>query len=285
MLRNMRSARREEGFPSCSISQEPKEEISSNGENNMKENDSNKSRLKDLAKAGFDNNRFTFTGFLSLAELSEYYDIKKELDYAYPVLWGGHELCERVMIRFGNPEILGFEEEFPIRILEISPVADKFADDLNHRDFLGALMNLGINRNTLGDIFVKNKKAYVFCKDTIAGFIIENLTRIKHTTIKVRQVTEAKELDNPEFEEKLIQVPSERADVIISKVWNLSRKVSTEMFPEGLVAVNGRITTENAKGIKAGESVSLRGYGKFIYDGLQGTSKKGKLNVKVRIYR
>lgn len=251
----------------------------------MKEQNSIKLRLADLAESSFRNNRYTFTGFLSLAEISDYYEIEEELSYAKPSLWGGNELCERKMIRFGDLNLLGFEEEFPIKILEISPIAEKFADDLNHRDFLGALMNLGIKREVLGDIFVKEKKAYVFCKDSICEYIIENLTRIKHTTIKIKEVSEVKELDNPDFEEKIVQIPSERIDVIVAKVWNLSRNLSTEMFREGLIAINGRIITENAKMVRGGEMISVRGYGKFIYDGLQGTSKKGKLNVRVRIYR
>lgn len=83
----------------------------------MEEKDSVKSRLKDLADHSFSGNRFTFTGFLSMAELSEYYEIERELAYASPMVFGGSESCERCMIRFGNPEILGYEEDFPIVIL------------------------------------------------------------------------------------------------------------------------------------------------------------------------
>ena len=139
-------------------------------------------RLKDLADRSFRNGQYTFTNFLSVGEITIYKEHENELGYAYPVLYGGYDGAERRMIRFGNEEDLGFRQPFPISVLSIVPVMTIFADDLNHRDFLGALMNLGIKREMLGDILVIGKEACVFCRDSIADFIIENLTRIRHTT-------------------------------------------------------------------------------------------------------
>ena len=116
-----------------------------------------KKRLSELADRSYSKGQFTFTQFLNMAELSVYYEIGKTLNYAKPSVYGGYEGAERAVVRFGNPEELGYEEAFPIDLLEISPVAEKFADDLTHRDFLGALMNLGIERELLGDIIVTGK--------------------------------------------------------------------------------------------------------------------------------
>ena len=98
-----------------------------------------------------------------MAELSSFYEEKRSLEYAKPTVFGGTEASERAVVRFGDPEAFGYEEDFPIDILAIVPLADKFADDLTHRDFLGALMSLGIERSLLGDIIVTGKKAYLFC--------------------------------------------------------------------------------------------------------------------------
>jgi RNA-binding protein YlmH len=101
-------------------------------------------RLTELADRSYRTGIFTFTDFLSMAELAAYYEQEGELQYASPSLFGGCEQAERQMIRFGGPEEIGYDQPFPISALAIRPLQAKFADDLTHRDFLGALMNLGI---------------------------------------------------------------------------------------------------------------------------------------------
>lgn len=242
-------------------------------------------RLRDLANQSFNNNKFTFSTFLSAGELSDFYSIEKELNYANPFVWGGAENTERAMVRFGDPESLGYTEDFPIVMLEVSPLNMKFSDDFSHRDFLGSLMNLGVERNTLGDILIKDNRGYVFCRDSVAEYICDNLTRVRHTTVKVSISDTAQEVFKPNLEEKTIQTASERADAVISKVYNLSRNTSNELFRAGKVFVNNRECTENARLLKENDILSVRGFGKLIYKGVAGTSKKGKLNLTVEIYR
>lgn len=242
-------------------------------------------RLKELANRSYNNSQYTFTDFMSIAELEVFYENEKDLRFASPELFGGSTLSERKMIRFGNEEELGYSETFPITALSIKPLAEKFADDLSHRDFLGALMNLGIRREMLGDIFVKDKEACVFCKDSIADYIAENLTKVKHTTVRVERAENVDALTAPTIEEKVIQVSTARIDAVISRVYNLSRQKALELFVQGLVYLNGRSITENSKGLKDGDIISVRGYGKFEFIGELGVSKKGKLNLKIGIYR
>lgn len=150
-------------------------------------NTQSENRFKELADRSYNKGQFTFTRFLSLAELSAFKYEESNLKYASPVIYGGYEEAERVLIRFGNKDELGYEEQFPIDILEITPLAEKFADDLTHRDFLGALMSLGIERELLGDIIVRGKKAYLFCLESISDYIIENLMSVKHTSVSVKK--------------------------------------------------------------------------------------------------
>ncbi|MCR4740760.1 MAG: RNA-binding protein [Lachnospiraceae bacterium] len=160
----------------------------------------------------------------------------------------------------------------------------RFSDDLDHRDFLGALMSLGIKREMLGDIFVKGNEACVFCKDSLADFISENLTRIKHTTVTANVTDDVNDITGPELEDKIIQVSSVRIDAVISRVYNLSRQEALMLFPGGLVYLNGRQCTENARLLKAEDVVSVRGKGRFEFSRETGLSRKGKINCKVRIY-
>lgn len=242
-------------------------------------------RLRELAERSYNNGQFIFTDFMSVAELAVYYENENELRYAHPELFGGCELSERKIIRFGNEDDLGYSQDFPIVALSIKPSAAKFADELKHRDFLGALMNLGIKREMLGDIFVKDKEACVFCKNNIAEFIIENLTRVKHTSVKVEMTDKTEEITVPDMEDKIIQVSSQRADAVIARVYNLSRQEALNLFPAGLVYLNGRSCTENAKQLCASDVITVRGRGKFEYAEELNLSKKGRLNCRVRIYR
>ena len=242
-------------------------------------------RFRELADRSFQKGQFTFTDFLSMAELSVFYENENELAYAHPEVYGGCEAAERKMIRFGNAEELGYEQEFPIKVLKIRPQNRKFADDLGHRDFLGALMNLGIRREMLGDIFVKENEAFLFCRDSIAEFIEENLSKVRHTNVRVEETVPEDEMIAPTPEDEVIQVSSCRIDACISRVYHLSRQDAVELFPTGLVFLNGRCCTENAKTLKPGDLVAVRGYGRFEFAEELGISKKGKLNCRVRVYR
>lgn len=242
-------------------------------------------RLTELANRSYNNNQYTFTNFLSVQELSEYYGMERELAFAGVTVYGGCDIAERQMIRFGSEENLGYVEEFPITPILIKPLSSKFSDELNHRDFLGALMNLGIKRETLGDIFVKGNEACLFCIDSMAEYITENLTRIKHTTVIASRDCDVSNITEPTLEDKIIQVNSERIDAVIAKVYNLSRGDSLDLFPKNLVFLNGRLCTENAKNLKAEDKISVRGYGKFIFSNIAGVSKKGKTNCLVKIYK
>lgn len=149
----------------------------------MKEKEELKRRVLDLANRCYQQNIYTFSGFLNVAEVSDVYAMERELDFVPWKLFGGTEGCERQMLRFGSEETLGYEEAFPISCVVIRPSAPKFAEELTHRDFLGALMNLGIERDVLGDIIVRGAVGYVFCEDAMADYLEKNITQVRHTTM------------------------------------------------------------------------------------------------------
>ncbi len=244
-------------------------------------------RFNELAGRSYNNNVFTFTGFLSLPEQETFYSVTGEVKHAGYRLFGGASECERKMLRFGNPESFGYEEDFPISIVIIKPLMAKFSDELTHRDFLGALMNLGIERSTLGDILVSQNEAAVFCQTGIADFINTELTRVKHTSVKTTVIScEEYEEIRPEQQYKDINetVSSKRADLIIAKLCKLSRSAVLELFRTGLVAVNGRLLENNSAQLSCGDIISIRGYGKFLYEKDEYVNKKGKINIRIKKY-
>lgn len=242
-------------------------------------------RLSELAEKSVRQNIYTFTGFLGMGEQDIFHRMERELSYAHPVLYGGSEQAERAVARFGNPEEMGYEEAFPIALLKIEPLQQKYADALGHRDFLGALMNLGIERSTLGDIFLKENCGYLFCLDTISDFIAAELRKVKHTDVRCRLVEASEVLERQEKVRQSLTVPSERADAVIAGLYRLSRTQSMEFFRAGKVFINGKICENNSYYLKKDDAVSVRGMGKFYYDGADRETKKGRLGVGVWLYR
>lgn len=245
---------------------------------------SRQKRYADLAAQSFRNNIFTFSTFLGEAQLADLIEEVGSGEANHYELYGGHAQADRLIARFGDPEELGYEIEWPIVILKISPLQKKFADDLGHRDFLGALMNLGIERDMLGDILIDQNEAYVFAHESLGEYIIHELTRIKRTTVNITIVKEIPESIEKHFEECEIQVPSERIDAIVSKVAGLSRSAAAQYFHDRMVYVDGRIMENYSHVLKKGSKVSVRGYGKFVYDGIVRTTRSGNLIIQIQKY-
>ena len=243
-----------------------------------------KKRLAGLANKSYTNSRYLFTGFLSLAELNLYYQIERELSYVPVTVFGGTADCERVMLRFGDEALCGYEEPFPIACVEIAPLAEKFGETLTHRDYLGALMNLGIERATLGDIVIVGKRAFLFCTEKMSAYIIEELDKVRHTSVRCGIAKEVPKSTVTRLERKTVQVSAARADSVIAKLYNLSRSESVELFRAKKVFVNGRQNENNSGQLKPGDQVSVRGFGRFVFVGVSGETRKGKWNAEADLY-
>lgn len=251
----------------------------------------NRKRLRDLRDRSYRNSQYTFTDFLGLADLSEFYDMTR-LPSSNPLsipagsykVYGGYEQAERCMIRFGDAAELLYEQEFPIVCICISPLQKKFADDLSHRDFLGALMNLGIERNELGDLLVKEAQCYLFSTEKMADYICKELTRVKHTSVMAVVSAPPKEIFEPTIIDKTIQAKSQRIDGVVAKICNLSRSKTAELFMAKKVFVNGRLMENESRELKPEDVVVVRGFGKFVFKGCSGNTRKGNLIIDYQVY-
>lgn len=243
-----------------------------------------KRRLKELAKKADEGGYFSFSNFLGLWEKSLFYEILPEISGIEYKAFGGALGSERVIIRFGSCQELGYDAEFPIKTLKIRPKNQKFADKLTHRDFLGSLMNLGIEREMLGDIIIINNVGFLFAKEEIADYIIDSLSKIKHTDVEVSYAEELPEGELYKTEIRKIQLSGERCDAVLAKVFSLSRDEAQSLFKKRLVFVNGRCIESTSYTPKVGDVITARGHGRLTYRGYESTSKKGKLNVLVEVY-
>lgn len=251
----------------------------------MSEEEQLKKRFLELADRAYTNCQYQFTGFLTLAETSLFLQTAREFPHVPFTLSGGIEDCERQMARLGSEEMMGYEEFFPICCIKAEPNMQKFADQLSHRDVLGALMNLGVERSTIGDILLCDNVAYIFCTEKMADYLTTELTQIKHTPVRCSVTETLPDISVlRKIEEMRVQIASLRLDAVIAKVYNLSRGDSLELFSSKRVFVDGKLCENNSYGVKENEVVSVRGFGKFKYLAQEGVSKKGKLNVTVGKY-
>ncbi len=257
-------------------------------------------RAKDLATRAYMNNFVTHTDFLSVSEQALFYNILAsekipanvhEYQGAHFVIYGGNKDAERAMVCFlpdymDEDSFLMAEQEEPsvFACVRIKPVNAKFADNLSHRDYLGAVMNLGIERDQIGDIFTGENEAYLYATCDIAEMICKELIRIKHTSVKCEAVKSSECNIEPKFEEIGGTVASERIDAILSFVYHLSRSEAQRLIEAESVYIDGRTAYSGGYDLKEGARVSVRGHGKFIYLGTENTTRKGRLFIKVKIF-
>ncbi|MEE0418563.1 MAG: YlmH/Sll1252 family protein [Lachnospiraceae bacterium] len=240
-------------------------------------------RLMDLADSAMKRGIVTFTDFMNLNELNIFHSMIQKFSYIQWKTFGGYEAAERQTAAF-IPDALYYEWDFPIACLEISPLNIKFADALTHRDYLGALLNLGIERDMLGDILVDDKRAYVFVIDRMQDFISKELTRVRHTPVVCRE-RKLQEFDVPIKTEVIAgSVASVRLDSILALAFHSSRSSLVGLIEGGKIFVNGKLVVSNGYTLKEGDIVSARGLGKFRYKQAVYRTKKGRCMVEIEKY-
>ncbi len=241
-------------------------------------------RFCDLKRIADNRTIPTFSDFLNSNEISLLYELQWEFPKETFHTFGGYKYAERQMAMF-LPDAFFYEEEelsYPISMLEIKPVSKKFAEELNHRDFLGSLMNLGIERSLLGDILIDEKTACVFCCERIGAYICENLFRIKRTQVQAVLSNLTEFHFEPKFSHITGSVASLRLDTVLSMVSKKSRSETNAQIRAGLVFVNQRLTQNTSHILKEGDTVSFRGFGKFQLESVGGKSKKGKTYITIK---
>ena len=99
---------------------------------------------------------------------------------------GTHDVCVKSFGGFKNAEnqrmiicpsfyeIL--DEDFELEVIEV--VYNQQFGKLAHKDILGALMHLGVDRSKIGDIYINEDACYFICEESIADFFINTLDKI-----------------------------------------------------------------------------------------------------------
>lgn len=205
------------------------------------------------------------------------------MPYGYNTMFfGGYEGSERSVLGVFPEWEEANAAAFPITVLRFE--VPKFRE-LNHRDYLGTLMSLGIDRCKTGDILTDETGAYTFVMNDMAEYIAANVTKIANTGVKTHIVDIAEfKAPEPKREERACVAASERLDAVISAAYNISRAVSERLVKEGCVKVNHRDNISRSALLSEGDLISVRGYGRFRLKTLGGSTQKGRLHIIVEKY-
>lgn len=240
-------------------------------------------RLIELSKTAYHRDIVTFSDFLNLNELHILHSVPKNLFSSQYETFGGYEYAERQMVAF-LPGALSYAVTYPIQALRIAPVHTKFAENLTHRDYLGAVLNLGIDRSKIGDLALQDGKCLIFCRDTIADYIAEQLVRVRHTVVTAEKMEPEEFSYQPELQEMSGTVSSVRLDSVLAIGFPLSRSKLVGYIEGGKVYVNGKLITSNGYHLKENDIISVRGMGRIIYSGILSETRKGRYFVRIYKY-
>ncbi len=238
------------------------------------------SRLNDAAERAENKGIPAFIGFLRTEEKYELATAAERMGLKH-LLFGGTDDCERVYIGV-FPEWCEPEGSlFPITAVGLTY---RRLDTPSHSDILGALMGLGIERDSVGDILIGEGKALVFLSSAISGYVINELSRVGRIGVTAAECEPDFVERHTGFEDLNGTVASARADCVAAEIFRTSRNDASRLINEGLVIINGFPCKKADAAVKPGDRLSLKGKGKFIIDDLSTVTKKGRLVLKYKKY-
>ncbi len=211
--------------------------------------------------------------------------------------WGGHPTTERACLfllpdylvailpedaaerEAALPDYLADELQEAVVALTIRGSGFR---NLSHRDYLGAVLGLGIERDAIGDIAVQDEhSAILFCPRTLAGFLSGELTKVGSDTVRCRecQIDESF-TDGKKYRPISDTVASARLDCVVAALCNLSREAAQSAVRSGLVEVDFEPEERVDTVLDPPITVSVRGHGRFILRSFDGETKKGRLRLR-----
>lgn len=224
-----------------------------------------------------------FSNFLDRRQMQLCEDMFCFLGFHNFMFYGGYEKAQRCILAI-YPEYYEIDKNsFPVRSLCFDYRKE---DKLSHRDFLGSLMSLQIKREMVGDIVVDEGHTTVFISDRLSSLVCDSIRKVGSVGVSVTECCDnLDKLDNNiSFESINGTVSSLRLDCIISLFTRLSREKSSALIKSGNVSLNYNEADNISAMISPGDTISVKGYGKFIFAQNNGMTKKGRMNIEIKKY-
>ena len=247
------------------------------------------SRIEDLIRQALFTGTSVYTDFLTTKE----YMLTEKTAASFPDIsvyfWGGSKDCDHFMAAFVPDEYKEFftVDSFPICCIKVEPRHIKFTEQpLQHRDYLGAVLNLGMDRSKIGDIRISRNAAYVFCHEDFSSLIVQELISVKHSTVETTVVSQAEDIPAQEFEILNRSVASPRLDAIVAASSGCSRTRAADIIRHGNVIVNHEEKTNVSFTCPSGTVMTIYRHGKYrIVYSEEELTKKGKQKIQIFKYK
>lgn len=248
------------------------------------ENDELIKRAEDLRARCEKQSTVTHTAFLTPAEQ---YVLEKWAKYSPDcnmILFGGHEECER-KAAFFLPYYMEKEDFEPSEYISVLHAKAGFGEP-GHRDYLGAILGLGIKREWVGDIWVHGETAEIFCLPSVERHLLDSLDKVGRCGVKMSKI-ELTELKAPDRKVKKVtfSVKSLRFDAVVAGMFNLSRTSAAGFIAAGDASLNYSQCLKVDAPVHEGDVISLRGCGKGIVGPEGGRSRKDRIFVNAEIFK
>ena len=249
------------------------------------------SKLLDKIEFVEKKNRIEYTDFLDIHQEGILEKVLKTIQYNNYIVYGGYENAERTMVIL-YPEKLEtvfteghFDYNNIVQMLRIT-LPNEMRGKYSHRDYLGAVVKVGIKREKVGDIIVSLDGADIIVAKEIGAYLkdgLKELTRFSKSIFEIHKIEELN-IVPPSIEYINIIIPSMRMDSIVSEIVRTSRSKAIELINAERVFINSELATKNAKALKEGDFITVRGKGKFKVSKILNSTKKGNLVVEIEKY-
>lgn len=237
-------------------------------------------RIDDLSDRAERRGVVTGTGFLTPAEQ---YALTRYDKSGRLILTGGQPGCER-QAAFFLPDWMPPEEFDLAEYIRAVRIEAHFGAP-GHRDYMGAALGLGIQREWLGDFRIAGQRAYVFCLPTVQPLLLDELTKVGRVGVTVSPCALS---DVPEPERRVrgltFTVKSLRLDAVAGSMFGLSRTAAAELIRMGAASLNYAPCEKVDAPVREGDVISLRGHGKGSITALGGRSRKDRLFIEAEVY-
>ncbi|ATW24946.1 RNA-binding protein [Candidatus Formimonas warabiya] len=240
-------------------------------------------RLLDQWERAYVRNSWEITGFLDPYFRQAGEGMLRGLPDLLFSAWGGYDGAERARLIIFPPACPETSLDFQLAFLQVEGNF-KFKE-VNHRDFLGALLGLGIGREKIGDILIIENGCQVILDQDIARYVTANWEKVNCVSVRVKEIS-PHQLTVPVQERKEITstVASPRLDAVLGVGFSCSRTKTLPDIKGGRIRVNWKVTTDPSFHIQAGDTISYRGKGRMVVDSFSGPTQKGRYFIHVSRY-
>lgn len=244
------------------------------------------SKIDDKIRFCNSKNKITHTDFFTEPEIIRIQKYLEQQGIHNFFFFGGQPDCDRKMLFF-YPDKLNYEMAFKnvnniLKIIRIT-LPNNLVSTFEHRDYLSAIMKLGIVREKFGDIIVYPKGADILVQEENSNYFkqnLEQLTRFKKSKIEILDINLIHEITKTQEEIQII-VNSMRIDNFVSEIAHTSRNKVEEILNQERVMINYETITKASKQVNLGDLIIVRGFGKYKVIEISGTTKSGKLVIKL----